>query len=356
MRVLLITGMVSTKYGSLEKWILLYGRILRERNHKLLVHYDKKPISAQYIQLLTKEGIELLYGMASGSSLEKIWYFMKVIRKVKPHLVHSFFTSKSIYAAFFCGIPHKRNFWSNHLAMPKFKWYHHITNRFLNSICMVFPVSESVRNQMLKAGYTSENVRTWYLGLPLEFMNQYNDTHGFDPNLIVSIGHFRSVKGIDLLLQAFALVKKAMPETRLIQVGVDSLSNSEVLDQCKALGVLDSVHWKGIIDNGELEIQQCAVYVQPSRSEALPFTVMEAAFMNKPIVAFKVGGIPEIVDHGVSGYLAEPENVIQLSDFIIKVLKMPETTSEFGKKGHEKICDNFISKVHIEKMVSIYFN
>lgn len=355
MKVFLITGMTSTKYGSLEKWILLYGRMLKERSQSLIVHYNEKPKSNRYIELLNAEGIILKYGKSSGGIWRKIWFYYKLIRNTRPDIVHSFFNSKSIYAAFLCGIPRVKNFWSNHLAMPHFKWYHHVTNRFLNSICTIFPVSNAVKDQMLAAGYTKDNVNTWYLGLPIEFMNDYNTEQVFDENLIVSIGHYRSVKGIDLLLKAFAIVKRKRPSTKLMQVGVDPDKNPEVLSQCRDLGILNAVQWRGIIDDGETEIQKCAVYVQPSRSEALPFTIMEASYMNKPIVAFRVGGVPEVIEHGVSGFMAEPENVKQLADFILKVLEAPKSEATYGKSGREIVKLKFMSRYHLSNMLTLYY-
>lgn len=355
MKLLLITGMNSTKFGSLEKWIILYAKSLSKNGHELVVHYNTKPVSVTYLDLLKSHNIELHYSQPGRNYLKQLVFFKNLIEKVSPDYVHSFFNSKSIYAAKLAGIEKHRNFWTNPLEMPKKRWTLSLTISMINKISKVFPASEAIRVQMEKAGYSKDNLHTWYFGLPVEFIEEPEtiaEPSGNDVFTICSIGHFRDVKGMDLLLRAFAIVKQKFPPARLIQVGIDPSSNPEFSKLATELEIEDSVVWKGIIDDAQNEILNCSVYIQPSRKEAMSFTVMEAAYFQRPVVAFNVGGIPEAVYHNESGYLAPSENVVELAGYINTLLESKGTRERFGKRGKEIVGLKLKSSTIIDEMVT----
>lgn len=104
----------------------------------------------------------------------------------------------------------------------------------------------------------------------------------------------------------------------------------------------------GLIDNEEMlsiVYSSADVMIVPSEQENLPYTIMESFACATPVVAFEVGGIPELIDHKQNGYLAKPFDTTDLSEGIQFCLKN-NNTNQLGINAHQKVLDNFtISKV-----------
>ena len=96
------------------------------------------------------------------------------------------------------------------------------------------------------------------------------------------------------------------------------------------------------------------VTVLPSRSEALGLIILESFAMEKPVVATKVGGIPEVVVHGRNGLLVEPENPRQMADALNSVLDDPEMARRMGERGRELVVKEFSPKALVDNYMEVY--
>lgn len=96
------------------------------------------------------------------------------------------------------------------------------------------------------------------------------------------------------------------------------------------------------------------VMVVPSKSENLPNTVLESMACGTPVVAFNVGGLPDIIDHKVNGYLAYPYDVIDLANGIKYVLDEDSSVGELSKNSRDKIVEVFDIKVVAQQYIDLY--
>jgi glycosyltransferase involved in cell wall biosynthesis len=95
------------------------------------------------------------------------------------------------------------------------------------------------------------------------------------------------VKGVDILLKAF---KEVISKYKIIHsfiIGVEQ-DHSKLYKECCKSGLVDNVHWTGIVDNAWKVLNVSDIYVQPSRSEGLPFATLEAMSLKRPVVASRV--------------------------------------------------------------------
>jgi glycosyltransferase involved in cell wall biosynthesis len=139
------------------------------------------------------------------------------------------------------------------------------------------------------------------------------------PPTIVCVAVLRREKGHDTLLRAFARVRTAIPQARLVLVG-GGPHRAQIEQLVDELGVTESVQLTGRVEEIWAYLADADVYALASPSEALGISVMEAMAAGLPVVAGGVGGIPELVTPGVTGELFEPPDHEELARKLIAVL------------------------------------
>jgi glycosyltransferase involved in cell wall biosynthesis len=122
--------------------------------------------------------------------------------------------------------------------------------------------------------------------------------------LVGTVGRLSEIKRQDVLLRAFALVKQRVPDAHLLLVG-DGPLLADLRSLAERLGVADAVRFAGYQPHSGPLLKAMDVFALTSRSEGMPQAVIEASVMGLPVVASRVGGLPEIVEDGVTGTLFE---------------------------------------------------
>jgi L-malate glycosyltransferase len=137
-------------------------------------------------------------------------------------------------------------------------------------------------------------------------------------NIITHISNFRAVKRVDDVVRVFARIARAVP-ARLLLVG-DGPERVRAQELAEAEGVADSVLFLGK-QNSVAELLACSdLFLLPSENEAFGLVALEAMSCGVPVIATNTGGIPEVVDDGVSGYLAAIGDVDAMADAALRLL------------------------------------
>lgn len=164
-----------------------------------------------------------------------------------------------------------------------------------------------------------------------------NDRH----TRFVAVGRFNVVKGFDLLVRAFNIVKKQLPDAELYIVGDYKKDNSVYQEINKFVldnGLSGSVYCTGFKDNPYVYMQNADCYVLSSRNEGLPNVMIEALYLGTPVAAFKcIPVIERIVSEGRSGYLADKEKVEDLAEAMLKATKLGRIETTYNACSEEKI-------------------
>ena len=150
----------------------------------------------------------------------------------------------------------------------------------------------------------------------------------------VASGRFAHQKGFDLLVEAFAIVKKQQPEAELYIVGRNDGGCKDYYNEVKQLiekyGLQYSVKCVGYKDNPYVYIKYADCFVLSSRWEGLPNVLIESLYLGTPAAAFKcIPVIERIIDNGVTGFCAEKENVSSLADAMIRTLDLGKVKSSY---------------------------
>lgn len=177
----------------------------------------------------------------------------------------------------------------------------------------------------------------------------------FDPPRLLFLGRLYPEKGVDIILTAFASVVRRFPEARLIIAG-DGPERTRLENQAYALGLTNSVEFIGELDNDKVPsvINNSTVVVMASRHESFPLVALEAALMARPVVATRVGGLPELVIHSHTGLLVEQENTNAMAAAIRYLLDHPQFAVKMGQTAKTRVQKEFAWKQHVDAYDSLY--
>lgn len=174
-----------------------------------------------------------------------------------------------------------------------------------------------------------------------------------DSKIVVSVGRFSPEKGMDILLDAFSLLVRQVADVQLVLVG-EGQEMAAMEEQIARLGLKGRVHFPGYSKTPGNYVAEADVVVLPSRSEGIPNVVLEAMAMGKPVVATAVGGVPEIIEDGISGRLVPTEQPDLLAHGLAEVLVNPELYQRFAEQGKRRVQDFFSIEARVGRLEDLY--
>ena len=167
------------------------------------------------------------------------------------------------------------------------------------------------------------------------------------------VARLEAEKGHPTLLDAWPAVVTAVPEARLLVVGEGSRLEALVA-QAEMLGISASVVFTGRRDDIPAVTKALDVAVLPSYREAQGLTILEAMALSRPVVASNVGGIPEMVEDGVTGLLVPPHDPAALAAAIVRLLTDHPYADTLARAGHDLVHDRFCLELMVHGVEAIY--
>ncbi|WP_376790593.1 glycosyltransferase [Thermoflexus sp.] len=171
--------------------------------------------------------------------------------------------------------------------------------------------------------------------------------------LLVSVARMSPPKNHPLLIRAFATVACRDRRLRLLLVG-DGPLRPELEDQVRVLGLENKVRFLGVRSDVPEILATADVFVLSSEWEGNPLSVMEAMAAGKPVIATAVGGVPELVEDGVSGLLVPPADAGALAEAIWKVVDDPELRVRMGCAAFRRAKERFDVGVMVRGYEALY--
>ena len=168
------------------------------------------------------------------------------------------------------------------------------------------------------------------------------------------VSRLEHIKGMDLVVPAFAEVRKRFPDVRLLVVGDGSLRGS-MEQQAQELGCADAVTWAGRQPQESLPqyYGEMDIVLMPSRSEGFGLTAIEAMACGCVVVASDVGGLPEVVSDGVCGLLHRSEDVRDMAEKICSLVASPEHCRTMQKNALQHV-QNFSFQRYASAVCDLY--
>jgi glycosyltransferase involved in cell wall biosynthesis len=174
------------------------------------------------------------------------------------------------------------------------------------------------------------------------------------PALVTVAGGLTAQKGIDVLLTALASLSGTDAlRPHLVLVG-DGPLRSDLDGQARRLDLTPRVHFLGFRSDIPDLLAAADLFVLPSRWEGCPMVLLEAMAAGVPVVATRVGGVPEIVDHDRSGLLVPPEDPEALAAAIETILSSPDRAQEIAAAGCESVAKRFHAGMLAGELAALY--
>ncbi|MEX1192557.1 MAG: glycosyltransferase [Brumimicrobium sp.] len=283
----------------------------------------------------------------------------RIMKKHKPDILHAHYASSYGTLGALCGMhPFVLSMWGSdvYLFPRKNKLFTSIIKYNLKKADLVLSTSKMMALETSK--YTDKKIGITPFGVDTKlFSKSENISKDKDQIVIGTIKKLDYIYGIDLLIKAFAILlnKNRNLKMKLVIAGIgNEMENLKKLT--KAEGVSDFVEFPGRISQEKVAeyLNFFDVYVALSRSESFGVAIVEAMSCGTPVVVSDAGGLPEVVEDNVSGFVVPTESIDEAADAIQKLIDDKSLREKFSKNGRLKVEKNYDWEKNVDVMYTHY--
>jgi glycogen(starch) synthase len=276
----------------------------------------------------------------------------EIMKTVSPHLVHmnSVYFDSFFYFTTAVAVPAPLLF-SLHGSWPKSNVS--LVGRTLASAAWITAPSADVLTQATKL-VNNVSERSSIIVHGLNPPSHEPSPLPIDPPRILCVGRLSPEKGFDLAVSAFSTVLNRFPRAQLVIAG-DGPERRALEKKIAELELSEHVNLAGWVapDNLPSWLNTATLVVIPSRAEGFGFVALQAALMGRPVVATRVGGLPEVIRNGKTGLLVEPEQQT-LAEAISFLLARPHVAASMGVEARRHAEKNFAFDQHVNAYDTLY--
>ena len=240
--------------------------------------------------------------------------------------------------------------------------------RTLDGVCTrnftdwVVAVSDNIKRQLEKQAKI-KRVVTIHNGIEIERVRPRTSPElvrrdlGISPDdaVVGTVGRLVPVKGLEYLLLAALGLRHQLRNAKYLIVG-DGVSRSQLQEVVEQTGLKDKVIFSGYREDVYDLINAMDVFVLPSIDEGIPTVLLEAMALQKPIVATSVGGIPELICDGHTGFLVQPKNALALGTCIKRLISNCQVSREMGLRARARIEQDYTASKQASRTAMLYMN
>jgi len=357
--------------------ILLTAGLNNQRFESTLVTGVEGRYEGNMLDLAAAKGVEpiiipqLRRNVDPIGGLVTLFKLYRLMRRQKPHIVHTHTATAGLLgrlAARLAGVPVIVHTFHGHVLRGYFGpilseglvWMERFLARLSDRIVTV---SEGQRRELAGYGVAPlEKITVVPLGFELESLLACESHRGelrrelglADDNKLVGIvARLVPIKNHRLFLQAAQVVAEAVPQARFLVVGDGELREELEAYACD-LGLDGKILFTGWRRDLARLYADLDVVALTSINEGTPVSLIEALAAGVPVVATAVGGVPDVVVEGGTGYLVEVGDVKGMAAAIIELLRNPERAKEMGMAGRKAVYPKFSAQTLIANVEGLY--
>lgn len=171
--------------------------------------------------------------------------------------------------------------------------------------------------------------------------------------IVVHISNFRPIKNIHIVIKAFNEMQKKV-KCRLALIGDGpEITTARVLS--KELGIEDKVAFLSRVEQVELLLPFADLFILPSKLESFGLSILEAMSCGVPTISSNTGGIPEVVEEGLTGFMFDPEDYESMAEKGVEILSNDTMAKEMGEKARESAINRFTQDKIVDDYENLYY-
>lgn len=285
----------------------------------------------------------------------------QIIKEFKPDIVHAHYaTSYSLLGAMSGFYPFIVSVWgSDVFSFPLKSPIHRLMLKYnLKKADKILSTSHVMAKETKL--YTNKDIEVTPFGIDMEQFKPTSTKEEFFNKEDIVIGTVKTLEdkyGIEYLIRAFKIVsdKYSNLPLKLLIVGGGSLEKN-LKNLVKELNIEDKAIFTGRVPFADVPKyhNMLSVSVSVSNSESFGVAIIEASSCSKPVVVSNVGGLPEVVEDGVSGFVVPPRDPQKTAEAIEKLVLDKSLREEIGRNGRERVKRLYNWDDNVKQMIRIY--
>lgn len=367
-KVIWVVGFSPEKIGSYEEMMLAMAEAFKARGAEISFVFPDEPLQKLKDSLLKAGSKVFIMPTIGRFDLKAIFKLAGLIKKEKIDIVHSNFDRANLCSCF-----------ASYLARaPVYIWHQHnfmgskanvIRRLFLKLLGImadkVIVITDAMKKNLVSVGLNERKIKIIYNGIKIEKFNfdskstadvlkkEFNIDLSF--TVLTCIGDARPEKGHIFLLKAFSEINKKFPRSILLLIGAKNGPCYEDLrSETERLKLGSRVIFTEMRSDVPQILSISDIVIVPPTMEVSLYSIMEAMASFKPVIASRVGGIPEVVKDGEAGILIAPSDIEALSKAVEYLISNPLVRDRMGKAGRQAVAERFNIKRDIEQLLMLY--
>lgn len=293
----------------------------------------------------------------------RLWQFVRVVSRFRPHVIQGMLFHAYVLGALVGWLTRCPVVIGSRRSLSIFKQgkpHFALADRLVRPLtdCVVAN-SEAVRHDTIETeGLPPGEVLVVHNGIDASRYDVPRDpalraSLGTDGPLAVVLANLIHYKGHAFLVDAWAEVCRRYPDATVVCVG-DGPMRAECERRVAALGLTGRVRFVGTRHDVPAVLSACDLLVHPSLQEGFSNALLEGMAAGLPVVATAVGGNPEAVRDGVTGYLVPPRDSRALAEAVLRILDLPDRGRALGRAGRERVLEEFQLDTMVRRYEALY--
>ena len=228
---------------------------------------------------------------------------------------------------------------------------HRLLNAGARQIDAFQCISAHTRKAMLQVGYAATKMHLIPNAVDCRRFDCPRETEA-PLRRVAFVGRHVPVKGLDVLLRAWAQVRR--PDGLRLVLAGDGPERARMVALAAELGVAGSVEFPGKVDDVPALLSGAGLYVQASHQEGLPNAVLEAMASGLAVVATRVSGHEDVVEHGVTGLLVPPDDPAALAQALQALIDDATRRHAMGLRGRDAVTRGYGTDIIADRLLALY--
>ena len=364
-RITVLHLRISNFIGGPEKQILEHMvRLNKEKFRPLLCCFRDNGIDDPLQKEAEALGISCrIINTNSAFDLKTISQLVRILREEKVNLICSHGYKPNMIgrlAAWQCGVSAVAVSRGWTAESTRIRLYEKLDKIFLRLSDHVVAVSHGQREKILALGVKREKVSVIHNAINLDEIpaagpRLLREQLGLpaDAMIVASAGRLSPEKNYGAMVQAAAEVVTHNQQAYFVIFG-EGFLRLELEQAIAAAGLTGRFLLPGFRTDLQAVLHEIDIFMLPSFTEGLPNVVLEAFAVGKPVVATRVGGTPEVVQDGVSGFLTAPDQANLMAQHLLQLLNNPSLRQTMGNAGHKHVREHFSFESQTEEYEALY--